>query len=104
MEWLVELFNILISFAYSSFLSIPRMFKDLFFWVLDQFLTFAEWIGNLILSLFEPIDISQYLTGIPPNVSWVFMMIGLPNCLIIIGSAIVIRLTLQMIPFVRLGS
>ncbi|MGF1904681.1 DUF2523 family protein [Aliivibrio salmonicida] len=104
MEWLVELFNIVMSLMFSLFLSIPRMLKDLFFWVLDQFLTFAEWLGNLILGLFAPIDVSQYLTAIPPNVSWVFMMIGLPNCLIIIGTAIVIRLTLQTIPFVRLGS
>lgn len=104
MEWLVDLFNIIISFAYSSLLSIPRMFKDLFFWIVEQFLNFAEWVGNLIISLFAPIDISQYLTALPPNISWVFSQIGLPNCLMIIGSAIVIRLTLQLIPFVRLGS
>nr|VVV04114.1 hypothetical protein AW0309160_01497 [Aliivibrio wodanis]VVV04124.1 hypothetical protein AW0309160_01507 [Aliivibrio wodanis]VVV04134.1 hypothetical protein AW0309160_01517 [Aliivibrio wodanis] len=104
MEWLVSLFNIIISFAYSSLLSIPRMFKDLFFWIVEQFLGFAEWLGNLILSLFAPIDVSQYLTSIPPNVSWVFMQLGLPNCLFIIGTAIVIRLTLQLIPFTRFGS
>ncbi len=104
MEWLVELYNISMSFIYSLFLSIPQMAKDLFFWIIEQLLSVMEWAANLVLNLFAPIDVSQYLTAIPPNISWVFSQIGLPNCLFIIGTAIIIRLTLQLIPFVRLGS
>ena len=104
MEWLVNLFNIVMSFIYSLFLSVPQIMKDFFFWIVDQLMGVMQWAANLVLSLFAPIDLSQYLTSIPPNVSWVFMQLGLPNCLLIIGSAIVIRLTLQLIPFVRLGS
>lgn len=104
MEWLVELFNIVMSFIYSLFLSIPQLFKDLFFWIVDQLLLVMKWAADMVLALFAPIDVSQYLTAIPSNVAWVFMTIGLPNCLLIIGTAIVIRLTLQLIPFVRLGS
>lgn len=104
MEWLVELFNIIMSFTYSLFLSIPQMCKDLFYWIVEQLMLVMKYAADLVLSLFAPIDVSQYLSAIPSNVSWVFSMVGLPNCLMIIGTAIVIRLTLQLIPFVRLGS
>lgn len=104
MEWVIGLFNLMISFFYSLFLSVPEMFKDLFYWILDQLMGVMDWAANLLLTMFAPLNISEYLSAIPPNISWVFMTIGLPNCLMIIGAAIVIRLTLQLIPFVRLGS
>ncbi|MDF5683562.1 DUF2523 family protein, partial [Vibrio parahaemolyticus] len=47
---------------------------------------------------------SQYMTSIPPTVSWVFAAVGVPQCLSIILAAITIRLLLQLIPFTRLGS
>ena len=104
MEWLVDLFNRCISFIYSLFLSLPQIFKDIFWYGIEQSIVMMKWALSFILLLLEPMDVSQYLTAIPPNVAWVFIQIGLPNCLAIIGSAIVIRMTLQLIPFTRLGS
>ncbi|HHX8562865.1 MULTISPECIES: DUF2523 family protein, partial [Vibrio] len=51
-----------------------------------------------------PVDMSQYMTSIPPTVSWVMAAVGLPQCLSIILAAITVRLMLQLIPFTRLGS
>lgn len=65
MEWLVELFNIVMSFTYSLFLSIPQMCKDLFYWIVEQLMLVMKYAADLVLSLFAPIDVSQYLSGRP---------------------------------------
>ncbi|WP_268810370.1 DUF2523 family protein, partial [Vibrio parahaemolyticus] len=57
-----------------------------------------------VFSLFAPVDMSQYMTSIPPTVAWVMAAVGVPQCLSIILAAITVRLMLQLIPFTRLGS
>ncbi|EGQ7867305.1 DUF2523 family protein [Vibrio parahaemolyticus] len=104
MEWLVDLFNKLLVFLYQLLISLVDMLKDLFFWVVDQVMSAVNSVLPAVFSLFAPVDMSQYMTSIPPTVSWVFAAVGVPQCLSIILAAITIRLLLQLIPFTRLGS
>lgn len=104
MDWIVELFNKLIEFLYRLIISLVDMIKDVFIWALDEVLTLCQALIDWVFSFFEPIDISQYLTAIPSEVSWVMSAIGLPQALSIILASLVARLLLQLIPFTRLGS
>ncbi|AWA91556.1 DUF2523 domain-containing protein [Vibrio parahaemolyticus] len=104
MDWLVDLFNKLLVFLYQLLLSLFDMLKDLFFWIVEQVMEAANLLIAGIFALFAPVDMSQYMTSIPPTVSWVLAAVGVPQCLSIILAAITIRLLLQLIPFTRLGS
>lgn len=104
MDWLIDLFNKLLEFLYQLLLSLLDMLKDLFFWVVEQVMNAVNMILPTIFALFAPVDMSQYMTSIPPTVAWVFAAVGVPQCLSIILAAITIRLLLQLIPFTRLGS
>lgn len=103
-EWITDLFNTLIEFLYRLVLSLVDMLSDMFLALFEQMLEAAKGLIGLISDMLAPVDISQYLTGLPSGVAWVMSQIGLPQALVIIITAITIRLILQLIPFVRLGS
>lgn len=97
-DWLFELVPNLIK-------ALVLMFKDLFLWCLEQVLDLAKGVLDGITG-FDDI-IAQAATiwaGVPPEVMLVVQAIGLGTALTIITGAIMIRLVLQLIPFVRLGS
>ncbi|MFZ3538232.1 DUF2523 domain-containing protein [Vibrio harveyi] len=104
MEWLVDLFNKLLEFLYQLLLTLFDMLKDIFLWIVEQVMNAVNMVLPSVFALFSPVDMSQYMTSIPPTVAWVFAAVGLPQCLSIILAAITIRLLLQLIPFTRLGS
>ncbi|EPA0960326.1 VSK receptor [Vibrio parahaemolyticus] len=99
MEWLVDLFNKLLVFLYQLLISLVNMLKDLFFWAVEQIMAMVNLLLSGVFSLFAPVDMSQYMTSIPPTVAWVMAAVGS-----IILAAITVRLMLQFIPFTRLGS
>ncbi|MDW2041698.1 DUF2523 family protein, partial [Vibrio sp. 2130-1] len=102
MDWLVDLFNKLLVFLYQLLVSLFNMLKDLFFWAVEQVMEMVNMLLSGVFALFAPVDMSQYMTSIPPTVSWVMAAVGLPQCLSIILAAITVRLMLQLIPFTRL--
>ncbi|HHX8271969.1 TPA: DUF2523 family protein [Vibrio diabolicus] len=104
MDWLVDLFNKLLVFLYQLLVSLFNMLKDLFFWAVEQVMEMVNMLLSGVFALFAPVDMSQYMTSIPPTVSWVMAAVGLPQCLSITLAAITVRLMLQLIPFTRLGS
>jgi len=104
MDWVVDLFNTLLEFLYRLVMSLVDMISDMFLALFEQMLEAAKGLISLVSDMLAPVDISQYLTGFPSGVAWVMAQIGLPQALAIIILAITIRLLLQLIPFVRLGS
>ncbi|WP_017817623.1 DUF2523 family protein [Vibrio harveyi] len=104
MEWLVDLFNKLLEFLYQLLLTLFDMLKDIFLWIVEQVMNAVNMVLPSVFALFAPVDMSQYMTSIPPTLAWVFAAVGVPQCLSIILAAITIRLLLQLIPFTRLGS
>lgn len=103
-DWIVVQFETIINVLYNLYISIRDVLFDIPPWILDQMLTIANRLLTGVLSLLEPVDLGQYLTGLPSEVSWTLSMIGLPQCIGIISTAIVVRMLLQLIPFTRLGS
>lgn len=103
-DWISDLYQKLLDLLYSIYISIHDLLFDIPLYLFDEIFKLGTRAIQSILQMFEPFDISQYLTFIPPEVSWVLSMVGFPQCLSIIASAIVVRLILQLIPFTRLGS
>ncbi len=103
-DWIVVQFETLVNAIYNVYVSIKNVLFDIPPWILDQVLTIASTLLSSVLALLQPIDLSQYLSALPSEVSWTLSMIGIPQCLAIISTAIVTRLLLQLIPFTRLGS
>lgn len=103
MSWVSDIFNKLVDFLYRALISLVDMFKDMFFWCLERVFEAVDFCLALVVGIFEPIDLSQYI-NIPSGVAWMMAQVGVPQCLTIITLAITVRLLLQLIPFVRLGS
>lgn len=102
-DWLygvfVALFQKIESLAYTFF----DMLKDVFFWLFDTIMGFAVQLLDVVSfpATFQP---TQYISALPPEVSNMMGLIGLNEATTIIVTAIIIRIGLQLIPLVRLGS
>ena len=84
------------------FLAVWDFFVDAVCLVLDKVL---QWGVDMIASLnVSSLQLSQSWSGLPADVLNIIGLCGLGQCMVIIGAAIAIRLALQLIPFVRLGS
>lgn len=84
------------------FVALWDMVTDLFCWVLEQLL-------KVVASAVQAIDfggLATYAQGatLPSEIMNVLGLLGVGTAITIILSAIGIRLALQLIPFVRLGS
>ncbi|MGR5267716.1 DUF2523 family protein [Vibrio astriarenae] len=104
MDWIIDLYNKLKEYLLGLLESFFELFKDFAYWIFELLMMVVDGLLATIIAILEPVDISQYLTGFPSGAAWMFGQIGLPQCLTMIGTAIVVRLMLQLIPFVRLGS
>lgn len=93
-----------IDFFKRIWLSFIDFMEDFFLWIVDITLSLLETILNTFGYLFSMLDVTQYISAIPPDVSNVLSLIGLGEAMGIIITAGTIRLILQLIPFVRLGS
>lgn len=94
-EWLWGLFK-------NVFESLWDIFVDAICYPVDKVLTF-------VTGLLNQIDVSamQHVgawSALPSEMINILGLIGFGQCMAIIAAAIVIRLGLQLIPFVRLGS
>lgn len=78
--------------------------RDAFTWVFEQLLDLAF----ALLGEFDFTTLNQYADSafgdIPGDVIAVAQAVGIGPALTIVASALVIRVLLQLIPFVRLGS
>ncbi|PHR16509.1 MAG: hypothetical protein COA38_21795 [Fluviicola sp.] len=80
------------------------MLKDFFFFIID---TLMGWGISLLDTITAPLSVfspQQYINLIPADMLNVMGLIGLGDAMAIIVAALLIRLTMQLIPFVRLGS
>lgn len=79
---------------------------DLFCWVFEALLVLLQGILNTLpgpdsFQLFNP---AQYVNGLPSDLVNMIGLIRIGESLAIILAAILIKITLQLIPFTRLGS
>jgi hypothetical protein len=99
----VGFWTALLDLVQKGFTSLLTMLKDVLLWVLDQLL-------SLVTTLLGAVDLSAITQNlgifqqIPTDTLNIMGLLGFGQCMVIIGGAIVIRILLQLIPFVRLGS
>lgn len=104
LNWLAERWNDLVTLFLSLLLSIWDMFVDLVCFVLEQFLDLAVGILEGLGSTLSSFSILNYINALPAEMINIMSLIGIGEASSIIVSAILIRITLQLIPFTRLGS
>lgn len=94
--WFADLFV-------AAFVALLAVFKDAFSWLLDSLLGVAVTAINGV----DVSGITQYTSGarnLPGEILNVLSLLGVGEAVTIIAAALLIRMTLQLIPFVRLGS
>lgn len=77
---------------------------DLFAWLFEQVLDIAISALNALDVDFQQFNPGNYIGGLPPELVNMLGLLRVGEAFTIIASAAVIRITLQLIPFTRLGS
>ena len=103
-QWLIDVLDRLIFHFKALCLTIYTFIKDAFIWFFEQLMDLCIFILEGMENLFDGLDVTQYFSAIPSEVQWVMQQLGLGTAMGMIVGAIVIRLILQLIPAVRLGS
>lgn len=78
--------------------------EDVFLFFVDSVMKLFVFAVDGLGHLFSALDVTQYLVMLPPDVLNVMSLIGFGEAMGIIITAGTIRIMLQLIPFVRLGS
>lgn len=99
-----DLFKSITEFLKSLVLTFFDMCKDLFYFMFDALLSLMTSLLNGLGSLFTSLNFTNSLDGLPSDVLNIMGLVGLGQCMGFIVTALIIRITLQLIPFTRLGS
>ena len=103
-QWFINFGNWLLDILKTLSNTLLTMMKDVFLFAFEQILILITFILDGMGSLFQALDITSYMSGIPSGTAWVLSQIGLGQALSMIIAAITIRIFLQLVPFTRLGS
>lgn len=103
-QWLKDFGNWLLDILKTMANTLLTMFKDAMLFIFEQIMILLTFILDSMGDLFSGLDITSYMSGIPSGTAWVLAQIGVGQALSMIVGAITIRILLQLIPFVRLGS
>ncbi len=103
MQWLRDFIDWLVWIGKSLVLTLWDAVKDVLFLILE---TLLDLIGILLDGAFSALSFNpaEYITALPPDIINVLGLIGMGDALSIIIAAVIVRITLQLIPFTRLGS
>lgn len=104
LDWLSERWNDFLTWGLSLLLSIWDMVIDLVCAILDTIFGVLVGIVEQLGSVFGSFGLLQYLNMLPDEMLNVMALVGVNEATVIIVSAVIVRFTLQLIPFVRLGS
>lgn len=96
-DWLAVQFQ-------SFVLTLWDIATDFLLLILDLFMDLGLVILNGFANVFELIDLSQYISGMPTEVQTVVANTGLGTAVGMVMLAGSARLLMQLVPFVRLGS
>ncbi len=93
-QWLLDVFK-------QIFIDLWNIATDAICWLFEGLLSIAVSALNAIDAPFDP---QTYYSLIPPETVQMMGAIGVTQAITIVVGALVIRFTLQTIPFVRWGS
>lgn len=103
MDWLIDAINRMLTFFYTLFLSLLDALYDLVLLVIEGLLSVVKLLVDGVMVSLSAIPMPESVP-LPAGVAWVCSQIGVPQMLVIISAALLVRVSLQLIPFVRLGS
>ncbi len=103
-QWLIDFGNWLYDIAYSAVSTVGVLLENVLLTILDGFFIVGLLALDGVGAMLQPFGIQDLFSSLPPDVRGMMNAIGLPEALGMIISAITIRLFMQLIPFVRLGS
>lgn len=92
------------SLAVAAFAALWLLGTDLGAWLFDQVLGVAVAALNsfsIDAELFNP---GSYISALPAELTNMLGLLRIGECLAIIAAAVLVKITLQLIPFTRLGS
>ncbi len=90
--------------AVALFVSFWDIFKDIFSWLFEQVMSIStSAVGSIDVSAMSGYSAMGW-GSVTSEVANILGLLGVGTAITIIASAISIRLVLQLIPFVRLGS
>lgn len=97
-DWIVDTIT-------AAILFLVDWIKEIVFWIFDSLLELATGLlGALELGALGDYAPASLFAQLPPDVLNIIGLIRIPEAVAIIVSALVLRMTLQLIPFTRLGS
>jgi hypothetical protein len=103
MDWIIETVQRILAFLYSLFVSLLEALYDLVCLIADKIMQGVSELMSLVISFFGVIPIPE-IVPLPSGVAWVASQLGAPQMIILVSGALIVRMLLQLIPFVRLGS
>lgn len=103
------IWNALIDFAAWLLGLVKSVIQAVWDFVIDAVCFVLDKVLQVAVDMIAALDVSKLQLSsawgsLPAEVSNIIGLIGLGECMGIIAAAILIRLTLQLIPFTRLGS
>lgn len=104
LDVLYSFWSTVVQFQVRFLLTFFEIFKTVFYKSVDGLFMLSIIALDGLGHLFSSLNVVQYVDAIPPETKNVLALIGVNEASSIIVSAIIIRLTLQIIPFVRFGS
>ncbi|WP_419147509.1 DUF2523 family protein [Pseudoalteromonas 'SMAR'] len=104
LAWLVQTWEDFKLFVYSMMLTFFDALKDILFWLMESFLDLIIVILDGLGTLFDGLNVAQYINAIPPTTQYFATASGLGQAMGMIITSLTIRFLLQLIPFTRLGS
>lgn len=102
-EWLQKLWDGFLDVIQAAVSTIGDMLKDIAIWLVDQLMDVAIAAMNGLASFLDW-NPAEYISALPESVINMMGLIGVGQALSIVTGALIIRMLLQLIPFVRLGS
>lgn len=88
---------------YAIFESVWIFMQDAACWLFEQSLIILQLVLNSLPSDFSAFNPASYIAAMPADLVAVFGMMRVGEAFAIILAAILIKVTLQIIPFTRLG-
>jgi hypothetical protein len=103
-QWLIDFGNWLYDICYAAVSTVGVLCENILLTVIDGFFVIGRLALDGVGALLQPFGIQSLFNALPPDVIGMLAAIGLPEALGMIISSITVRLFMQLIPFVRLGS
>ncbi|WP_032827041.1 MULTISPECIES: DUF2523 family protein [unclassified Pseudoalteromonas] len=104
LDWFANTWNELKTFLYSLVLTVQDIMKDIGIFFFESFMDISLLAIDGLDSFFAGLDVASHINGLPSGVTYYASALGLSQAMGMIIIAITIRMLLQLIPFVRLGS